>query len=509
MSSFPSHRSNLNDSEKCPAESGKWRSRNPIQTFQGQPLKANASWGQGNPTIEQGWRERDYQGWSARSGNESQSTSFSLVQTTSLSTTSYALPEHRHKKPRREQDEVKSSISPPFEPTWTAPQSLLNLPEYRHKKPRREQDEVKPLTSPPFEPTWPAPQSLLNLLVTPPTLEKTPTVKIKVEDTPLPLFCAMPKENLGQPLNDSKVKAQPYETATILREVYGFVLTPSSSTSSKLGEIAADDFSSKKRMQVSVGIDRDESEFFASPLAQPALDFLNLFKESESAPAMSDLSQRNPMCLEKSPMFRYLVRPIKGLYIFDFGERATRPWLLAVEKAAVALYIARMDPALTDYEIARSLVHRGIAFYTIRALPCILSTPIPHTESTTIRPLGYKFTVDDYRAYSRRREALLLGTPRGRAALLKGGIIWRLAVETLNLVKSLDGPSSEVVVHRRGRIYPTDHPSLDFCDDDLSIDELDDICGINYVLTGKPQFFAPLFNSPPFFLSRERQPILP
>jgi hypothetical protein len=338
-------------------------------------------------------------------------------------------------------------------------------------------------------------------------MEKILSETIKVEDTPPPLFCVMPKENLGQSLNDSGVKAQAYEMAAILREVYGFAFTPSPSTSSKLGGIAADDFSSKKRMQVSVGIDRDESEFFASPLAQSALEFLNLFKESESAPEMSDLSQRNPMSLEKSPMLRYLVRPIKGVYIFDFGERATRPWMLAVEKAAVALYIARMDPALTDYEIARSLVHRGIAFFTIRALPCILSTPLPLTGPTTILPPGYKFTVDDYRAYSRRREALLRGTPRGRAALLKGGIVWRLAVETLNLEKCLDGPSAEVVVHRRGKIYPTDSPSLVFCDDDLSIDELDDICGINYVFTGKPSFS--LLYATPHLLPRERQPIRP
>ena len=277
----------------------------------------------------------------------------------------------------------------------------------------------------------------------------------------------MPKENLGQLFDNNEFKAQAYEMATILREVYSFAFTPSLSTPNKLGVIAADDFSSKKRMQVSVGIDRDESEFFASPLAQLALEFLNLFKESEVAPTMFDLSHQNPMGLEKSPMLRYLVRPIKGLYIFDFSERAMRPWLLAVEKAAVALYIMRMNPALTDYEIARTLMHRGIAFHTIRALPCIPPTPIPHTEPTTIRPPGYRFTVDDYRAYSRRREALLLGTPRGRAALLKGGIVWRLAVETLNLEKCLEGPSVEVVVHRRGKIYPTDHPSLDFCDDDL------------------------------------------
>ena len=128
MSSFSSYRSNLNDSEKRPAEGGQWRSRNSIHPFQGQPLKANNSWGQGDPTRERGWREKDYQGsWGARSGNDFQATSSLSIQTPSFSTASHALPEHRHKKPRREQHELKPSTPPPFEPTWPVPQSLFDL----------------------------------------------------------------------------------------------------------------------------------------------------------------------------------------------------------------------------------------------------------------------------------------------------------------------------------------------------------------------------------------------
>ena len=165
-------------------------------------MKANTSWGQGDPTREQGWRERDYQGsWGARSGNDFQGTSSSSssIQIPSFSTASHALPEHRHKRPRR---------------------------------PRREQDELKPLTSPPFEPTWPAPQSLFDLLLTPPTLEQNPTETIRIERT---FLCDMPKENLGQLFDNNELKAQAYEMATILREVYGFAFTPSLSTPNKLG----------------------------------------------------------------------------------------------------------------------------------------------------------------------------------------------------------------------------------------------------------------------------------
>jgi len=451
MSNFASYRSSSTVHEKRPAErGGQWHSRNSTSnSFQGQPLKANSSLREleATPMRAQFWREKEHPGRSARSGNDSSSWS---IQPPSSSKTFHTLHEPRHKKPR------------------------LGL---------RERDELQSSTLPPSEPSWPAPQSLLNLL-TPTTQENTETTQFNQFFPPAPCG-VVPKENLRQtPMNNELNTAQVYEMSTILREVYGFAFYATSST---LGALAPTDFSSKKRMQVSVGIDRDEPEFFASPLARPALEFLNNFadKDAGTVPAVSDLSQGHPRGLENAPRLQYLIRPVRGLYVFDFGERATRPWLLAVEKAAVALYIVRMDPALnTDYEIARSLVHRGIAFHTVCLLPRVPPTPVPLTEPVPIRPPGYKFTVEDYRAYSRRREVLLRGTPRGRAALLKGGIVWRLAVETLNLEKSLDGPSGETIVHRRGKVYPSNDPSSIFCDDDLSTDELDDICGVNYVLTG-------------------------
>ena len=49
---------------------------------------------------------------------------------------------------------------------------------------------------------------------------------IKVQQAPPLLFCGMPKENLGQLFDNNEFKAQAYEMATILREVYGFALPP-------------------------------------------------------------------------------------------------------------------------------------------------------------------------------------------------------------------------------------------------------------------------------------------
>ncbi len=92
--------------------------------------------------------------------------------------------------------------------------------------------------------------------------------------------------------------------------------------------------------------------------------------------------------------------------------------------------------------------------------------------------------MEDFNAYVHRRDSLLR-TPRGRVALLKGGIVWRLAVEVIGVDECLDGPSVETLVHRRGLVYPTDDPSFDLCDDDLSTVELDIICGVYICFTGE------------------------
>ncbi|KAI0083198.1 hypothetical protein BDY19DRAFT_900679 [Irpex rosettiformis] len=59
-----------------------------------------------------------------------------------------------------------------------------------------------------------------------------------------------------------------------------------------------------------------------------------------------------------------------------------------------------------------------------------------------IKPHGVKLNLDDYRTYVRLRDAKLSG-PVGKAALLEGGIIWRLALNVCNLEEALRGPDLE------------------------------------------------------------------
>jgi hypothetical protein len=88
---------------------------------------------------------------------------------------------------------------------------------------------------------------------------------------------------------------------------------------------------------------------------------------------------------------------------------------------------------------------------------------------------GYQFGRDDYEAHVRHR-AQLLTSPRGRAALLRSGVIARIAREYIAIDSALFGPSSAVTVHRLG-MHIADR-GLEFWDDDLTENATGIICSV-------------------------------
>ncbi|KAF9473969.1 hypothetical protein BDN70DRAFT_778333, partial [Pholiota conissans] len=89
------------------------------------------------------------------------------------------------------------------------------------------------------------------------------------------------------------------------------------------------------------------------------------------------------------------------------------------------------------------------------------------------RPSKYKPSIDDYNEYLRRRRDLLTSS-KGRAALMHGGIVARIARDVLDQHTILDGPSPDAVTvgtHQRFNLY----------DDKLSENDTDIICGVYYV----------------------------
>jgi hypothetical protein len=141
------------------------------------------------------------------------------------------------------------------------------------------------------------------------------------------------------------------------------------------------------------------------------------------------------------------------------------------------------------YEISRYLLESGVPFSTrIILAPDVLFSSAPPRLRTPdsryifpIRLRDYVFTYHDYLAYH-SYAASLLNLPNGRAALLMGGIVWRLAIETLSIEDVLKGPSLSVSRHGIGRCLPGDGTS--HWDDTLSLDQLNLICGLNLIENG-------------------------
>jgi len=291
------------------------------------------------------------------------------------------------------------------------------------------------------------------------------------------------------------------ETSQLLYEIYGFVPPlPLPTQPSSLSD--------RERILLStiVGLRRDDSEFFKSPVASLALEFLELLGTSKTPKnAFWDIANGNRMSISGSELFRRM-RVIERTdnpgqedkwFVFDFKEAATVPWMVAIPNVIDAFFVCRLDcprlrgSPLTDFEVARELLNHGIQFSTL--LPV---KPLPRSIGPVItvpvRLPGYKFTQDDYYAYEQQRAALLSDPRVARSALLRGGIVWRLAVATLSFDDVLEGPTTAATLQRRGVIVKTSDDSTDLCDDGLSQLELDIICGLHHCYTG---FFFLLFSS--------------
>jgi hypothetical protein len=184
---------------------------------------------------------------------------------------------------------------------------------------------------------------------------------------------------------------------------------------------------------------------------------------------------------------RIQVRPClngQRLYIIVTEDHGNRDkWVLGTWEAATALQCLRIGKE-SSIAVATNLLTCGTPFLTLKPLsPRTVALPRP---SFTLgwRREGYKPDVKDYAAYVHLRDSFLR-EPHARAALLKGGIVWRLAVDSLSSADALAGPSQHVLDY--GTCVHTEDGDL--WDDDLSEDELNLICGVYKVFTGQYHFF--------------------
>jgi hypothetical protein len=176
----------------------------------------------------------------------------------------------------------------------------------------------------------------------------------------------------------------------------------------------------------------------------------------------------------------------KDYYILSPKFAADPPFELAVTSPALVVEILRDQWGPDLSAIAHQLLIRGIAFNTFIRGSARPQTPemlVARFSGLGYRPKGYKPDQIDYLAYERRRDRLL-SSPRGRAALLMGGIVARLARDLVNFEHVSRGPSEDVF-HDGTVVWNEQTPSLGYWDDRLTADEVNMICGVYKVDTGE------------------------
>ncbi|KAI0337894.1 hypothetical protein BDW22DRAFT_1304367, partial [Trametopsis cervina] len=106
-----------------------------------------------------------------------------------------------------------------------------------------------------------------------------------------------------------------------------------------------------------------------------------------------------------------------------------------------------------------------------------------------IRTQDCEYTKHDYAMYEQERDRILQ-SPRGRTALMMGGIVWRLAMESIGSDDVLRGPSGH---HTKTDIVMTD--GAPFIDDTLTEHELDIVCGVYRNLGSADKSWWPKHNT--------------
>ena len=123
-------------------------------------------------------------------------------------------------------------------------------------------------------------------------------------------------------------------------------------------------------------------------------------------------------------------------------------------------------------------------FRTVQPL-CDVYSRSSLDDILTIVPIqlsNYIFKASNYDVYVHHC-AMILSSPRGRAALLQGGIVGHLAREHLAIELACLGPSSTVSVHHIS-FDIIDRIGKKYWDDGLTDDEIDVICRLHRCYTG-------------------------
>ena len=217
-----------------------------------------------------------------------------------------------------------------------------------------------------------------------------------------------------------------------------------------------------------------------------------------------DLDDRCPHWIGRPPSWRHRLKvhlaPTTSaashkLYIVTFAARpADDPqWILAAN-AATVLYIVRNPSIVNNVDAARALCEAGLPFHTLKlAERNMMRWPDPivcRFAPPRFRRQGFKPTKRDYDVYQMNVLNFIRQRPL-RAALMGGGVLWRIVQELLacdpdlkeDVIQSVvDGPSSDW--SRHATIVAT-RENVFYVDDQLMQEEENIIVGTYTMYTGK------------------------
>ncbi|KAF7339042.1 hypothetical protein MVEN_01980400 [Mycena venus] len=182
-------------------------------------------------------------------------------------------------------------------------------------------------------------------------------------------------------------------------------------------------------------------------------------------------------------------------YVLSDHASALGSEVLLLQRAVDVLEILRQGWGPHIKDVARRLLSRGMSFRIaimesvelMRGHPAV--APRRRRRIVNVNSgLGYRkeqhrATVHDYRAYIAQLNSQLLHTSRGHVALPYGGIIGRLARLEVSDEQALRGPNEEV--YDVGVCLWDGGSDHAYWYEDLTEHEIDLICGVYYVATGK------------------------
>ena len=184
-------------------------------------------------------------------------------------------------------------------------------------------------------------------------------------------------------------------------------------------------------------------EAFEKPEIKMAADFfLRLHSRKRINADEWDIDRDNRESLYYSTRLQKIRVLPNNLFMFDFGLESTVPWKLTVKSASHVLLLCRLDSGWKERQLAEFLPKNGISFHTLQNSSSLRRSPIPTHPPLVIprRPSKHVFTIQDYQAF-KEQSHVILKQSRGRAALLRGNFIWRLAIPEVSFDSVLIGPS--------------------------------------------------------------------